>query len=465
MTPALLLLTAALLAVNAPAEPPAPATGDGEAACAVPETERPPDPRCGESLDGRTTRAPSMTAARAALAVPRLATRAVMWPIVKGAALVEDHQLIDWMDAVLTTDDGLVGVRPIIHYSTSFLPSGGARFFYDRLPGAGSEVAGQFQTAGPDVMLAELDLRGPRRLGLTFAATWNRRYDRLFAWSGPNSAGDLAAAGLAVARYGSDNFGAELRWLRTLPAWFTVYGHADLQRRDYTASHVVCGPSVSTVFAPPGGCGAAGLPAGCVDPAQMPGFAGGLRVAHAGATLGLGLREPGRERRGATLLVGATAAQGVAGDPSRYATLTGEGIVAVGGVNRVLVLRARAATVQRLGGAPIPFEELISPSGDAVMRGFPDGRFRGQSGLIGTVEYRWFLTWYLDATLFTDVGTVAGPAFADLDWNRWFPTFGVGFRLFKSPDGPYWQAMARDELQLAYAPDNGARLLFTMTAF
>ena len=142
---------------------------------------------------------------------------------------------------------------------------------------------------GPDVMLGELDLRGPRRLGLTFAASWNRRYDRLFAGIGPHSVSDLEAAGQGIARYGSDNFGAELRWTRPLPPWFTVYGHADLQWRDYTATHTVSGPSVAQVFAPPGGCAAAGLPPDCVDPAQMPGFAGGLRVAHLGGVLGLGL--------------------------------------------------------------------------------------------------------------------------------------------------------------------------------
>jgi hypothetical protein len=454
MTPVFLLATA-LLASEAAASSP----------CDVAETDRAPDPRCGEALDGRATREPPMTATRAVLVVPRLATQAVMWPVVHGVEVVERYQVNDWLDAILTTDDGKVGVRPIVHYSTSFLPSGGLRVFYDRLPGAGSEVAGQFQTAGPDVMLGELDLRGPGWLGLSFAATWNRRYDRLFAGIGPHSDADLEAAGQEAARYGSDNFGAELRWMRPLPPWLTVYGHADLQRRDYTASHTIGGPSVSTVFAPAGGCAAAGLPEDCVDPAQMPGFASGLRIAHLGATLGLGLREPGRERRGVALLLGATGAEGVAGDPSRHATFTGEGIAAVGGVNRMLVLRARAAMVQRLGGGPIPFDELISPSGDTGMRGFPDGRFRGQSGLVGTAEYRWFLTWYLDATLFTDVGTVAGPAFSEIDWSRWFPSFGVGFRLFKTPNGPYWDAVARDEIQFAYAPDNGFRMLFTMTAF
>lgn len=433
--------------------------------CAAPEAERPPDPRCGESLDGRPAEAAPVTMTRAALAVPRLATRAVFWPVVHGTELVERYQLIDWMDALLTTDDGLVGVRPILHYSTSFLPSGGLRFFDDRLPGAGSEIAGQFQTAGPDVLYSELDLRGPRWTGLTLVATWNRRYDRIFAGVGPHSVADLEAVGQGIARYGSDSYAAELRWMRVLPRWLTVYGHADIQRRDYTASRVVSGPSVNTVYAPPGGCAAQGLPLGCVDPALMPGFADGSRLAHAGAAVGLGMREPGRERPGAILVLGATAAQGLAGDPSQHATFTGEGVVAVGGANRVLIVRGRAAMVERLGSAPIPFDELISPAGDTGMRGFPDGRFRGRSGLVGTAEYRWYISSYLDATLFTDVGTVANRAFSDIDWARWFPTFGVGFRLLKTPNGPYWAAEARDEIQFAYAPDNGLRVLLSVSAF
>jgi len=432
--------------------------------CAAGE-DRAPDPRCGESLDGRGPPPPAPAVTRAALAVPRVAARVAFWPVVHTTELVERYQLIDWMDAVLTTDDGLIGVRPIIHYSTSFLPSGGLRFFDDRLPGAGTEIAGQFQTAGPDVLWSELDLRAPAWTGLSLVATWNRRYDRLFAGIGPRSLADLDAAGQQIARYGSDNTAAELRWMRVAARWMTAYAKADVQRRDYTAARVVGGPSVNEVFAPPEGCAALGLPAGCVDPAILPGFAKGLRLAHVGGTLGLGLREPGRERPGAVLLVGATVAQGLAGDPSRHATFSGEGVVAVGGPNRAVIVRGRAAMVERLGSAPIPFEELISPSGDTGMRGFPDGRFRGQSGLVGTAEYRWYIAAYLDATLFTDVGTVAGRAFTDIDWGRWFPTFGLGFRLFRTPNGPYWAAEARDEVQIAYAPDNGVRLLLTVTAF
>ena len=100
--------------------------------------------------------------ARAALAVPRLATKAVFWPVVKTTDFLEYHHVVDWGRALLTTDDGLVGVRPELQYSTSFLPTGGARFFYRRLPGPGSEIMTRFRTAGPAAMLGQIGLRGPR---------------------------------------------------------------------------------------------------------------------------------------------------------------------------------------------------------------------------------------------------------------------------------------------------------------
>ena len=48
------------------------------------------------------------------------------------------------------------GRAPVVQYTTGFLPTGGLRFFYRRLPGPGSEIAGRFQTAGPAVFVGEL---------------------------------------------------------------------------------------------------------------------------------------------------------------------------------------------------------------------------------------------------------------------------------------------------------------------
>jgi len=48
------------------------------------QPDLPPDPRCGDSLDGREAPPdPGSEAGRAALAVPHLVSQVVMWPVVE----------------------------------------------------------------------------------------------------------------------------------------------------------------------------------------------------------------------------------------------------------------------------------------------------------------------------------------------------------------------------------------------
>src|SRR4051812_11485309 len=86
--------------------------------CDGPAETRPPDPRCGETLDGRENDDPPLSPAKLALGVPRLATRMVFWPILRSGELLETYHVGSWMDAILTTDDGLVGLQPELRYST-----------------------------------------------------------------------------------------------------------------------------------------------------------------------------------------------------------------------------------------------------------------------------------------------------------------------------------------------------------
>jgi hypothetical protein len=433
--------------------------------CSGPAEERPPDPRCGEALDGREPASTSgaRQAGRAALFVPRAIAAGLLWPLVETSELVEAHHVQDWVDAWLTSDDGKVGARPLAAYATGFLPTVGARLFYNRLPVGAS---GSFQTAGPSVLAGDLVLAAPRGTGLVLHAIANHRIDRYFAGLGALSTEDLREMGKTSARFGSDIWGAELRWARRLPAHLALALHANVQRRDYEAEEVRGGSSIAEVFRVSSpACDATTAPlTACVDPTAAPGFQTGTRLVHAGAGAVWDPRSHARDGSGVSLLVDASFAQGIAGDPSRHIMYVAEPVAAVGFGDRQILLRGRAAMVDALGGAPIPFEELVVMSGQTALRGFPYGRFLGESGVVGTAEYRWYVAHWLDASLFSDVGTVAGHHFEGLAGAHWFPDFGVGLRLYRTP-GNYWEGTLETGAQIVYAPDNGFRVIFAVASF
>jgi len=437
--------------------------------CASSPDSRPPDPRCGDALDGRDAAPPASAAreaGRAALFLPREITAGLFWPFVETADVVESHHVRNWLVALLTSDDGRVGVRPIVKYATGFLPTFGLRVFYDRLPGEGSGVSASFQTVGPSVLIGEIDAAAPRWTGLTFRGIANHRDDRYFAGVGALSNADLAAAGWSGARFGSDIFLSEVRWTRWLPAHFQLSLHGDAQERNYRADGVRGGPSVASVFrASSPMCQITIAPLNsCVDPAIMPGFEDGLRIIHEGATVVWDYRSHTRDGSGAALAVDATFAEGVGSDPSRHVTFRAEPVAAIGGTDRQLILRGRAVLVEALSDAPIPFDELAMMSGSNGMRGYLDGRFRGESGLLTTAEYRWYVSHTIDATLFADLGTVAGRNFEGLGSARWFPSYGFGLRFYGTP-GNYWEGAVESGAQVVYAPDSGFRFIVTVASF
>jgi len=83
---------------------------------------------------------------------------------------------------------------------------------------------------------------------------------------------------------------------------------------------------------------------------------------------------------------------------------------------------------------------------------------------VATLEYRWFVAYNLDATLFVDAGTVAGERFSGFRMDQIFPDFGLGLRRSR-PEGRYWQAPPTDGIQVTYAPETGVRLLLTVAPF
>ena len=74
------------------------------------------------------------------------------------------------------------------------------------------------------------------------------------------------------------------------------------------------------------------------------------------------------------------------GDPIQLVRLALETVAAMGGRDRALILRGQARGGRAAGRERRPFDEMVSPAGAAGMRGFPLGRFRDRSGVVGTLE-------------------------------------------------------------------------------
>jgi hypothetical protein len=129
------------------------------------------------------------------------------------------------------------------------------------------------------------------------------------------------------------------------------------------------------------------------------------------------------------------------------------------------LLRVVAAVVEPLGPAPVPFDELVSPTGFTGMRGLPDGLLRDRSGVVGTAEYRWLISSGIDATLFVDEGAVAGRWFAGLAPEDFHTSVGGGLRFYGRGQPRYWEEHVTQSLQLAYTRNRGIRVMLTAATF
>src|SRR5262245_47356152 len=106
----------------------------------------PPDPRAGERLDGRAPpgRGPGAgptDVMKVAMAPVRGAAWLVLTPVDHAVGFVERHRLPQRLYEALTSDDRLLGVRPVATLQPGYGLSGGIRYFDRRSLGAGSLVA------------------------------------------------------------------------------------------------------------------------------------------------------------------------------------------------------------------------------------------------------------------------------------------------------------------------------------
>jgi outer membrane protein assembly factor BamA len=94
---------------------------------------------------------------------------------------------------------------------------------------------------------------------------------------------------------------------------------------------------------------------------------------------------------------------------------------------RVIALRAQLWTTAAAEGQSVPFYFQPTLGGSTSLRSASDFRYRDESVLATTIEYRWEAFSGLDMALFSDVGTVAD-SFGELSLGDAQTAYGVGLR-------------------------------------
>jgi hypothetical protein len=412
----------------------------------------PPDPRKGERLDGRNApadpNARALAVPRLVLYGPRLAFRAVMYPVVKSTAYLEEHAVFKKAHWAITSDDRRIGVRPSARYDSAFGAMLGASYFDRRTLGPDSLIGIRFRagvTAPGEKMVGEFRLRGPYGIA-GFHARYERNPYAVFAGIHGETRAELNALGAGRTRYAFDRGTIGLDSEHELGRTVLVRGVGDLEM---------------AVFEPGSGRGGEGPIDEVYDPMTIPGFVDGTRLLRGGLEVELDTRREKRYGTGVTLHSGAWASRGFDGDPSRFVTMRSEARGYLGLHDRALVLRLRGGMIEPLGDAPVPFDQLLSPTGPDGMRGVAAGERRGHTELVGSLEYQWLIAPSFDAMVFVDHGGAFDEDFEGLEWSRLEPSVGVGVRHL-SRSRPYWFAIPNSGVQLAWAPDHGVRFVFAV---
>src|SRR5439155_25001229 len=166
-----------------------------------------PDVRHGERYDGRDAR-PSvrpylLAVPRLLLVVPRLAVRGIDAAARPLMQWNEREHIAERVVGALTSDDGLIGVRPAVNFESGYRPSFGVLYFTERLP-RGTRVTVSSAIGGPETLLQDAHATVPlwhRRAALDVDARYRRRDDELYTGIGMHSP-------LPFARYAVDQVDA-----------------------------------------------------------------------------------------------------------------------------------------------------------------------------------------------------------------------------------------------------------------
>jgi hypothetical protein len=390
------------------------------------QEQAPPDVLKGERYDGRK---PQRSAKPYLLAVPRmllLPPRLLVLGIGYGLKPLlewnERQHVAERVIGVLTSEDGLVGVRPVFNFELGYQPSFGVLYFNDRHD---AQIRVSTAIGGPETILESVHARAPlvsERLALHFDASYRRRDDELFTGIGIRK--DAPFGRYEVNQVDT---GATLR-ARPMRSLDIDVGVAFGLRRfanggaygDRPIAEVYCARLID------GRC------LGVVDDELAPGFNDGTQFVRPSVAIHIDSRH-GETSAGILVDAGAQYTHGLGGDTSSYLRLHGHvGTAFEIWRHRSLYVGVSLDDMVQFGSTPIPFSELVVLGGPDDLRGFQRGRFRDSSSMLASIEYRWPIWMWMDGSLFFDYGGVFAPEFRDFHVGDLRPDIGLGFRVHTS---------------------------------
>jgi outer membrane protein assembly factor BamA len=402
-----------------------------QAAVVLAEPGPPPDPQNGDGYDGRprrrwTTGDGLLLVPRVVLLPVRLVWKGISYPVVWYANADEKYHLTDRFWALLTSDDGQIGIRPEFSFISGYKPNFGASFFDRKL--FGPQTAFNLTMTGANQNIIYVSARARptplyRRVSNDIAIIYNRRNDLFFdgigSVPGPNARYAVNAVDLRN----------DVR-LRLSPRVQLGFGAMFGFRRFANGTQVGSDPPIDQVYCVRDGAGAC-IP-GTVNPELVPGFHRGTQFLR----FGVGLRIDGRDSTfrpssGVVLDLGADYSHGLAFDDSSYFQLRGAATLVLNlwQRSRILLLRLAARDIETLNDTPVPFSELVVLGGPDDFRGFRLGAFRDSSSVLMGAEFRWPVWMWMDAAIFTEYGGVFSSHWSNFTFDNMHPDIGFGLRV------------------------------------
>lgn len=317
--------------------------------------------------------------------------------------------------------DHKAGIVPVAFVDFGFNPSVGFYSFWDDVGLRGHDLRLSASTWGADWLSGRITerFRFSAERSLTLTATAVRRPDYAYYGLGP------ATREADLSRFGADRF--EARALFRSYYWGassveSSLGYRGVSFRPGSYHHDL---SVTERAA----SGSFPLP---------PGFDSGYRAAFSGIRLSLDSRaRTGGSESGVRLEFESEQAANLdaarASGWIRYGGSVG-GFLDLDGNCRVVGLSLTALAADPLGTGPVPFTELVTLGGAAMMPGFRPGRLYGESALVATMRYSWPIWMWLDGSVQASVGNVYGAHWHGASWEKSRFSAALGFESNNSRD-------------------------------